>query len=94
MIRLSTQEVEAIKSSVFLFDPEALIYLFGSRVDPKKRGGDIDLIVLSKKLKPIDKIKIEMKLFEKIDEQKVDIIIAKDDSQPFVKVALKAGVKL
>lgn len=94
MVRLSIKEIEAIKSSIFKYDPGAIVYLFGSRADPKKRGGDIDLVILSQKLKNTDKTKIETTLFEKIEEQKVDIIIAKDASQAFVKAALKSGVRL
>lgn len=94
MIRLNENEVAAIKSSILQLDSEALIYLFGSRTDPKKKGGDIDLVVLSNKLKAKDKIKIEVSLFKLIDEQKVDIIIAKDDSEPFVKNALRSGIQL
>lgn len=93
-MRLSPQEIEAIKSSIYQFDPNAAIYLFGSRADPKKKGGDIDLLIMSDLLGERDKIKIEMALFKKIEEQKVDIVIAKDTSQPFVRIALKTGVKL
>jgi len=93
-VRLSPYEIESIKSSIFKYDDKATIYLFGSRADDKKKGGDIDLLVFSNTLNDIDKIKIEMALFEKIEEQKVDIVIAKDSSQPFVKIALKTGIRL
>lgn len=93
-MRLSPYEIESIKSSIFKYDDKATIYLFGSRADDKKKGGDIDLLVFSNTLNDIDKIKIEMALFEKIEEQKVDIVIAKDSSQPFVKIALKTGIRL
>lgn len=94
MIRLSLKEIEAIKSSVSKFDTDALVYLFGSRTNPKKKGGDIDLLILSNTLRDADKLKIERALFEKIEEQKVDIIIAKDDNEPFVKLVLKSGIQL
>ena len=46
-MRLTKFEAESIKESVYGFDPDARIILFGSRVDDTKRGGDIDLLVLS-----------------------------------------------
>ena len=66
-MRLTSEEIEAIKSSIYRFDPKAKIYLFGSRADPNKRGGDIDLLIFSDSLTDFDKVKIEMALFEKIE---------------------------
>jgi len=34
------------------------------------------------------------KIFEQINEQKIDIVIAQDISDPFVRLALKTGIKL
>jgi predicted nucleotidyltransferase len=50
VMRLTEGEVSAIKESVHLFDPDAKIYLFGSRADDMKKGGDIDLIIISKRI--------------------------------------------
>lgn len=93
-MRLSPYEIQSIKSSIGKFDSEAAIYLFGSRVNDKKKGGDIDLLIFSNVLTDRDTIKIEMALFDKIEEQKVDLVIAKDTSQPFVRIALKNGIRL
>ena len=93
-MRLTRQEVETIKGAIKQLDTEAKIYLFGSRVDDAKRGGDIDLLILSNILTFSDKIKIKVKIFEKMEEQKIDIIIAQDDSDPFVKIALETGIQL
>ena len=38
-VRLSMEEVETIKSTVTGEDPEARVYLFGSRADDNARGG-------------------------------------------------------
>jgi predicted nucleotidyltransferase len=90
-VRLSQQEIDAIKSSIYPLDSDAKIYLFGSRTDLSKKGGDIDLLIITQKLNSLDKLTIQQRLFEKIDEQKVDIIIAKDGTDPFVRIALKSG---
>lgn len=94
MMRLKNEEVKAIKDAVAFLDRDAEVYLFGSRVDENKRGGDIDLLVISQKLKSIDSLQILKYLFNYIEEQKIDIVIAKDSMDPFVQIALTTGVKL
>ena len=93
-IRLSTQEINAIKAAVASLDAEARVFLFGSRTDPLQKGGDIDLLILSKKLQPIDGVKITRKLFETLEEQKIDILIASEILDPFVKIAFETGREL
>jgi predicted nucleotidyltransferase len=93
-IRLTSDEISAIKSSVYKFDPSARIYLFGSRTQLDKKGGDIDLLIMSDILKQENRLDIKFELFKHLEEQKIDIIIAKDDTEPFVKIALSKGVLL
>lgn len=93
-MRLIDHEARAIKSTILEFDENATIYLFGSRADDAEKGGDIDLLIMSGKLTPSDKIPIKVKLFQRIEEQKIDIVIARDDSDPFVRVILKKAVLL
>lgn len=93
-MRLNNYQVEAIRSTVQSLDGEATVYLFGSRVDDSKRGGDIDLLIISHALTRNDQRTIKGRLFELLGEQKIDIIVAADDSDPFVKIALSTGVKL
>ena len=93
-MRLKDFEKIAIVSTVKCLDNDASVYLFGSRVDDTKKGGDIDLLVLSDRLVSDDKRIIKMKLYDLLGEQKIDLLIAADDSDPFVKLALVTGVKL
>src|SRR5262245_54395818 len=93
-MRLSERERDAIKSSIQEKDPAAKVYLFGSRVDPNKRGGDIDILIISHVLSNADKIPILVKIFDKIEEQKIDIVIAQDSVDPFVRLALQTGIEL
>ena len=93
-MRLKDFEHDAIVSTVKCLDNDAIVYLFGSRVDDSKKGGDIDLLVLSNSLTSKDKRAIKMRLYELLEEQKIDLLIAADDSNPFVKLALGTGVKL
>lgn len=48
-MRISDNEKRDIVNAISEIDNEASIWLFGSRTDDKKRGGDIDIAVLSKK---------------------------------------------
>lgn len=93
-MRLNQSEVDAIRTTVGSLDANASVYLFGSRVDDSKRGGDIDLLVMSDRLTREHKRVIRTRLYELLGEQKIDIVLAADDSDPFVKLALETGVKL
>jgi len=93
-VRLKSFEINAIKQAVHQLDAAAKIYLFGSRVNMDAKGGDIDLLIFSQQLDYKDKLRIKMKLFEQIEEQKVDIVMAKNTDDPFVKIALEHAVLL
>jgi uncharacterized protein len=90
-MRLSEKEKQIIVNAVLSFDPDAAIYLFGSRVNDRKRGGDIDLLVLSSKLTYTDKIRIKKYIFAHIEEQKIDIVISSNQYDPFIKMIQEEG---
>lgn len=92
-MRLSNKEIEAIKSVVMEFDTNAEVKLFGSRTDDTKKGGDIDLLVISNKISFSDKISILIRLKEKIGEQKIDILVY-DPKKTFHRIANGQGVIL
>lgn len=51
-MHLTTFEVKVIQQNVkTVFGDAAKVYLFGSRVDDSKKGGDIDLYVVARKLR-------------------------------------------
>ena len=90
-MRLSDFEISAIRKTVSERDVDARVYLFGSRVDDARRGGDIDLLIMSDLLTSNDRGAIRWRLWELIGEQKIDIIIAKDTSDPFTRIAFQQG---
>ena len=93
-MRLKEREVQIIKSTIQALDAEARIYLFGSRADDAKRGGDIDLLIISTKLTEQDKRTIRLGLYDQLGEQKIDLVLAENAAQPFVRIALAEGVEL
>jgi len=93
-MRLTPEEISHIKTVIREFDPEARIYLFGSRVDDNKKGGDIDLLIFSDHLTERDKRRIRLRLYDRLGQQKIDIVIARDLSHPFVRLVYAEGVEL
>ena len=85
-MRLSQKEISTIKKNILCFDPEAKIYLFGSRTDDKAKGGDIDVLVISGKIGFTEKLKIRTGIFKEIEEQKLDLVVKKDFNDVFVKM--------
>jgi len=94
-MRLKEFEIVAIKDAVCSLDKEANVYLFGSRTDEMKKGGDIDLLIISDKLEFGDKYKIYSKITKTLEDQKIDIIISNGKNQRyFVKEAFENVLKL
>lgn len=42
-LRLSDEEINVIKMVIKNYDPNARVFIFGSRTDLNKKGGDIDI---------------------------------------------------
>jgi len=96
-IRLTTYEVEAIKKAFLETFMSGDVFLFGSRTDNTKRGGDIDLYLCPKKKFEDEqkrKVRFLIKLDESIGEQKIDVVMAKDENRLIEQEALKYGVLL
>lgn len=93
-MRLSQQDKRSIKSIISNFDPQAEVYIFGSRADPLKKGGDIDILVISTCIKDADRRRIKVNLYDALGEQKIDLLIVKDLTDNFAKHAFETGIKL
>ncbi len=96
-MRLTNFEATTIKKVFTEIFGEGKIYLFGSRIDDSKRGGDIDLYLCPKnEFEDIREKKIEflIRLDECIGEQKIDVVIAKDKNRLIEKEAIRDGVEL
>ncbi len=93
-MRLSKAEILAIKEAVYEFDPDAKIFLFGSRIDDTQKGGDIDLLLITDKIKNREKRKIKIKISDKIGAQKIDIIVFATPKTQFEKSIYKHSIPL
>ena len=85
-----------LKKNILALLPSAVIYLFGSRVDNNKKGGDVDIMVLSdRELGWKEKCLIKYEYFKKFGEQKIDIVsFSFKEKSPFKQITMEQGVKL
>lgn len=80
-MRLKSEDIKAIKDvAKTIFGETATIWLFGSRTDDQKMGGDIDLLIhydqeFSGKEKYQLKIMFLVQLKKIIGDQKIDVLI-------------------
>ncbi len=98
-MRLSNFYKETIKLiGREIFGQYTQIYLFGSRTDDAKRGGDIDLYLeVVDKNDPLlfdKKIQFLVQLNKILGEQKIDVVISKDKNRPIEQIALREGIVL
>lgn len=94
VVRLKPDEIKKIKDAVYEYDKDAGIYIFGSRADLNKKGGDLDILVISKSISPIQRRFIKVNIYKALGEQKIDLLVTDEINSPFLKMALQTGVRL
>lgn len=96
-MRISKKYQNIIKeNSKLFFGKKTKVYLFGSRTDDNKKGGDIDLFIepdeksnlLEKKIKYITRLNFLL------GEQKIDVVLSKETNTIIRNIAKKTGVLL
>ena len=99
-MRLSPEQVTAIRQTAAeVFGDDVGVWLFGSRVDDSKRGGDVDLllspVMLDARQQLLHKIRFLSRLERRLGERKIDVgIEAPGDTRPIVRIAHQTGVRL
>ena len=95
-MRISDEQIKQLKKNILSVLPNAAIYLFGSRVDDNKKGGDVDVMVLAdRELGWKEKSLIKYEYFEKFGEQKIDIVsFLFNEIDPFKQITMEEGIKL
>jgi predicted nucleotidyltransferase len=81
-MRLTDQQIETIRNiGQDVFGEGVRIFLFGSRVNDEKRGGDIDLFIESENSESMNiknKIMYLAKLKLALGDQKIDLVFGKN----------------
>ncbi len=99
-MRLSTDQIQSIRyAATTTFGDDAEVWLFGSRVDDAKKGGDIDLLVrpsfTAVEQTFVKKIKMLTLLERLLGERKIDLVIEQArDTRPIVTVAHTTGIQI
>ncbi len=104
-VRLSEKAIKAIKKCTFrIFGSNSKVYLFGSRTDLDRKGGDIDLLVVTpyklgnnwsdKKRRLLAEIKV------RLGDRKIDLLVYDGENIDFpptlelIRYAIETGVEL
>lgn len=102
-MRLQPNEVNAIAEAARdAFTPGTAVFLFGSRVDDSKRGGDIDLLIeIPEAIPPAELVhrrtRFVSRIYRLLDEQRIDVIITtqdQQDSREVVAAAKREGIQV
>lgn len=102
-MRLHPNEIQAIQQAAKeVFPPGTGVYLFGSRLDDRARGGDIDLLVEPQTPWPPRQVvdrrtRFVARLYRLLGEQRIDVLIAPvavPDPRPIVEHARKHRLPL
>ena len=87
-MRLSEKEITTIKRVIGESIGEAKVYLFGSRLDDTRKGGDIDLFIVAGTIDLETKLMIRAKLKNHLHKP-IDIVCHHDFDRPIEQEALK-----
>jgi len=100
-MRLTTSQANTIRDTARrCFGADAEVWLFGSRVDDTRRGGDIDLYVETSLETPDEAWNAQRRflagLYVALGEQKIDVVVKRGGQEPIGihRVARQEGVRL
>jgi len=83
-MRLTDHQRRVIReASCDIFGPNAVIKLFGSRIDDNLRGGDIDLLVespLSIEQSGLKSAKLAARIQRRLGDRKIDVMCIEPDT--------------
>lgn len=95
-MRLSPAQIDTIrKAACQNFGADALVWLFGSRVDDSRRGGDVDLYIEATRRDTLmAALRCKIALEDSLDLP-VDLIVKEPgDEKPIYNLAKTQGIQL
>lgn len=95
-MRLQSREIQTIlRVAKEIYGDGVKVYLFGSRLNNEKRGGDIDLLIRTEGEKKgvLARIRMISRLKHYLGEQKIDVI-GDHEENSVVREALENGLQL
>lgn len=103
-MRVTPEQIDIFEATAHRYFGEgAGLWLFGSRIDDKKRGGDYDFLVetaLSDTNEIIERkiaMLVELQSTRQFEDEKIDLVIKRRDSafdMPIYHVAMNEGVRI
>ena len=95
-MRITEEQAQFFKRKIKAILPLANIYLFGSRTDQGRKGGDIDILVIGeRRLSGQEKRDIKIAFYRRFGEQQVDIIsYGPNEISDFQNLMLEEAVEL
>jgi len=96
IMRLKPEIVLFLKQIIFDRIPGSKVYLFGSRADDAAKGGDIDLLIITKE--PVDKHilrKIRIEFYKRFGWRKLDLVnFTENNSSAFYNLIASGAIPL
>ena len=95
-MRLTEHQRSVLKKNFQKIFGDGKIYLFGSRIDDSKKGGDIDLYISTKATDSLSEKKIDflVNVKREIGEQKIDVVFDRGQNRFIDKKAKAEGIML
>ena len=95
-MRLREQEVAAIREEVARLDDRAQVWLFGSRVRDDQKGGDIDLVIRSDRIRLAERVELKVRLQDRLGGMPLDLVVspASASAPAWVEAAINEGIPL
>ena len=95
-MRLSAEVATAIQAAFLQVFEKGDLYLFGSRVDDKRKGGDIDLYVNADNREHLGEKRVAFlaQIKRHIGDQRIDLVVARGTQRSIDKIATTEGVLL
>lgn len=95
-MRLDNAIIQFLKSEFSQKVPDAVLYLFGSRIDNNAKGGDIDLMIISQARISTQTLRsIRTKFYQQFGWQKIDMVnFVQDESPTFRQLIQSTAILL